>query len=356
MIDIQGLIKALKKFNIIYPKSKIMKKYLTYVGIDVSKAKLDVNILDSNTLQSEHFVIENTSKSIPRFLNSLRKQLDLQTTLFCCENTGVYTNHLATALLELKLDLWIVPAIEIKRSKGITRGKSDKSDARDIAFYSLRNIDKLKLFTLPNIDLQKLKLLYAEREKMVKAMLLLQTTIENKAFTAKEVFKEVSSLNQGLIKSIKSSICKIEARIKSIIRSNEELNKQVKLIRSVPGIGEQTSVYLLIATKGFTAFKNWRQFACYSGVAPFENTSGSSIKGRTKVNHIADKKMKALLQMCAMTSLRHDPQIKEYYNRKKAEGKNPMLVLNNVRCKIISRVFAVINRETAYVDMYKFAS
>jgi transposase len=79
-------------------------------------------------------------------------------------------------------------------------------------------------------------------------------------------------------------------------------------IKSIPGIGEQTAVYLIITTKGFTAFKNWRQFACYSGVAPFEFSSGSSVKGKTKVNHMADKKMKSLLQMCALTALKYDPK------------------------------------------------
>jgi transposase len=74
------------------------------------------------------------------------------------------------------------------------------------------------------------------------------------------------------------------------------------------------------------------------------------------VNHMADKKMKSLLQMCALTTLKYDPQLKEYFNKKKAEGKNAMLVLNNIRCKLISRVFAVINRETSCVNTYKFAS
>ena len=127
-------------------------------------------------------------------------------------------------------------------------------------------------------------------------------------------------------------------------------------MRTLRRAGEQTSVYLIIATKGFTAFKNWRQFACYSGVAPFEHSSGSSVKGRTRVNHMADKKMKSLLQMCAMTTLKYDPQLKEYYTKKKAEGKNSMLVLNNIRSKLISRVFAVINRQTPYINTYKFAS
>jgi transposase len=333
-----------------------MKKYLFYVGIDVSKAKLDINILDALTLKSEHFVIENNIKSISVFIKNINKTTDTECVLFCCENTGIYTNHLSSVLVSLYLDLWVVPAIEIKKSKGISRGKNDKTDAKDISFYSYRNIDKLKLFTLLSMDIQKLKILYTEREKMLKALLLIQTTKENKAFTDKAVFREVSHINQALVKSIKNSIGKVELRIKEIIKANDQLNKQAQLIKSIPGLGEQTSVYLIIATKGFTAFKNSRQFACYSGVAPFEHSSGSSVRGKTKVHSMADKKMKSLLQMCAMTTLKYDPQLKEYYNKKKAEGKNSMLVLNNIRCKLISRVFAVISRETPYINTYKFAS
>ena len=334
-----------------------MKNYLFYVGIDISKLKLDVNLLNSQTLQSEHFVIENNSKSIKDFVKLLTKRnIDLTQLLFCCENTGVYTNHLSYTLLGLELDLWVVPAIEIKRSKGISRGKNDKTDAKDISYYSYRNIDKLRLYKLAEIDIRKLKILYTEREKALKSLLLLETTKENTEFVNKEIYKEVSSFNQSLTNTIKKIIIKIEKRIKEIIKSNEELNKQYTLIKSIPGVGEQTSLYFIIATKGFTAFKNWRQFACYSGVAPFEYSSGTSIKGRTKVNHMADKKMKSLLQMCAMTTLKYDPQLKEYYTKKKDEAKNSMLVLNNIRCKLISRVFAVVNRKTPYINTYKFAS
>ncbi|CAM3908334.1 hypothetical protein FLJU110815_05305 [Flavobacterium jumunjinense] len=71
---------------------------------------------------------------------------------------------------------------------------------------------------------------------------------------------------------------------------------------------------------------------------------------------MADKKMKSLLQMCAMTILKYVTQLKECYIKKKEEGKNPMLVLNNIRCKLISRVLAVVKRETSYINTYKFAS
>ena len=57
-----------------------------------------------------------------------------------------------------------------------------------------------------------------------------------------------------------------------------------------------------------------------------------------------------------MTAIKYDPQIKAYFERKKLEGKNPMLVLNNIRCKLISSVFAVIKRGSPFINTYKYAS
>ena len=334
-----------------------MKNYLFYVGIDISKSKLDVVILEKQTPNiSNHFIVENNLKGIKVILKNLIKQkIDLSTVLFCCENTGVYTFPLSSYLSENKLDLWIVPAIEIKRSKGISRGKNDKSDAKDIALYSIRNIDKLKLSTLPEVAIQQLKLLYTEREKVMKSFKIFEATKENIDFMPKQVYKSIVVINNKTVKFLKATLRVIEKEMKEIISTQIELKNQFELIKSVPGVGEKTAIYMLIATRGFTAFDNARKFACYSGTAPFEYSSGSSVKGRTKVNHMADKKMKSILQMCALVAVKHDPQLKEYYERKKAEGKNAMLVLNNVKCKIIGRVFSVINRQTPYINTYKFA-
>lgn len=171
----------------------------------------------------------------------------------------------------------------------------------------------------------------------------------------KQVYKSINSVNTKTIKFLKTTLKELEKKMKEIISNEPKLKTQFELVKSVPGVGDRTAIYMLIATRGFTTFDNARKFACYSGTAPFEHSSGTSIKGRTKVNHMADKKMKSILQMCALVAVKHDPQLKEYYNKKKAEGKNAMLVLNNVKCKIISRVFSVINRQTPYINTYKFA-
>ena len=69
----------------------------------------------------------------------------------------------------------------------------------------------------------------------------------------------------------------------------------------------------IISTKGFESFENWRQMACYAGVVPFPHQSGTSIRGRNKVHHFADKKMKSLLNICAIVAIRHNKELKTYY-------------------------------------------
>ncbi|TGV03404.1 transposase [Flavivirga rizhaonensis] len=77
-------------------------------------------------------------------------------------------------------------------------------------------------------------------------------------------------------------------------------------------------------------------------------SSGSSVQKRSRVHHIANKTMKKQLHMCALSAVRHDPELKIYYERKANEGKNKMLVLNNVRNKLVLRVCAVIKRQKPY--------
>ncbi|WP_396602982.1 IS110 family transposase [Algibacter sp. R77976] len=335
-----------------------MKNYSFHVGIDISKLKLDVVIVDkTNPMSLEHFVVTNNTKGLKRMLTVLKKgKIDLESTLFCFENTGVYTFPLSCFCFENGFDYWIVPAVEIKRSKGISRGKSDKSDAKDITFYSIRNIDKLQLSSVPEKSIQQLKLLFTEREKIKKSLLLFGSTKENKGYTSLDVYRTVEAQNKKTIKFLKASLKVIDAKMRELVKQEPKLKRQFELIKSIKGVGEKTAIYFIIATKGFKVFDSARKLACYAGVAPFEYSSGSSIRGGTKVNHMADKTMKSLLQMCALSAVKHDAQLKAYYLRKQDEGKNKMLVLNNVRCKIIGRIFAVINRDSPFVDTYKFVA
>lgn len=78
-----------------------------------------------------------------------------------------------------------------------------KTDTKDISLYCLRNIDKLSLYKLADTDIQKLKILYSEREKVLKSVLLLERTQENILFTSKDIYNEVANVNQSVVKSLK---------------------------------------------------------------------------------------------------------------------------------------------------------
>jgi transposase len=91
-----------------------------------------------------------------------------------------------------------------------------------------------------------------------------------------------------------------------------------------------------------------RQLACYAGVVPFEHTSGKSIRAKPKVHYLANKKLKKQLHMCALSAIKHDPELKLYFNKKVEEGKSKMLVINNVRNKLVHRVCACIRENKIF--------
>lgn len=144
----------------------------------------------------------------------------------------------------------------------------------------------------------------------------------------------------------------VDQQISMLIKQDEQLNQLFNLITSIPGVGLITATEVVLATDEFKAINDPKKLACHAGVAPFEHQSGSSIRGRTRVNQHARKRLKSLFHLAAMSAIRSKGEIQDYYNRKVADGKNKMLVLNAVRNKIIHRIYAVIRRGEKYNKNY----
>ena len=143
----------------------------------------------------------------------------------------------------------------------------------------------------------------------------------------------------------------IEKEIYEIMSANVSVSANYSLIQSIVGIGQINAATIIVMTENFTKFDSPRKFACYCGVAPFEHTSGTSIRGKTRTSKLAAKDLKVLLTRAAITAMVHDPQIKAYYARKVAEGKHKASVINAIRAKIIYRCFAVVKRQTPFVKL-----
>jgi len=309
-----------------------MKKF--FIGIDVSKEKLD-NCLTQKGVMLCESILENNSQAIKSSLKDVLKEhgIDKAELLICAEYTGQYTYPLSCVCEELGIDLWLENPTQIKYRSGVQRGKNDKMDARKIATYAMRYEDEARLFSLPEKQITSLKQLISERDLYVvdKAKYQGQLT-DQKRFMDKDDYKKKSKRLKGLITELEDAINQIEQEIKLLIDNDDTLSNQHKLLCSVDGVGDRTAIKMIVETNAFQDFKDPRKFCCHAGVAPFSYTSGSSIHSRNKVSHRADKSIKALLHMAALSvATRKSGEMSDYYHRKVAEGKNKMSVLNAVR-------------------------
>jgi transposase len=326
-----------------------MKQYTHFFGVDISKKTIDVTLLKD--MQVTHRQFSNDSAGINELMQWLAElNLSYDSALFCMEATGLYCFALTQFLAVNSIDTWIEHAAQIKKASALERGKSDKVDSRRIALYATKNLDRLRLWKPMSSTLEKIKHLASLRERLVETKKKLVTPIKE--------FEEVGNVAMArlLTKTIRKSLSaidkdlkKVEASIIGIINEDENLKELYKLITSVVGIGFVTAINLMVYTNGFTVLKDTRKLACYCGVAPFEYSSGSSIRGKTQVHFMANKKLKCNLHMASLSAVKLDADLKAYYERKVAEGKNKMSVLNAVKNKLLARVIAVVNKGEEYV-------
>lgn len=344
-------------------KSKIMEQEVKfYLGIDVSKSWFDLSwmkIVNHQKQAMQTVQFENSLAGIREFgkyLNDNGVPCSANT-LIVIENTGVYHRLLWAFCSEQNLPIYIGNAARIKWSLGITRGKNDQIDSQRLCGYCVKHADELIATPALNPVFMKLRDMITSREKLVSQANTIKMYIhELRLSNTKEVQEMMEKAHKAAIDGINESVRMLEANILKTIKEDGVLNSNYELLLSVPGIGHVTAVYLICCTNNFVGLKSGKQLACYAGVAPFGDSSGSSIKKRERVHKMANKDLKKLLHMCALSAIKNHDELKVYYERKKEEGKHPMAILNAVRNKIALRAVAVIKKQAPYVDNYKKAA
>jgi len=327
-----------------------------FMGCDISQDSFHFCLRGSRgiLLQGQ---ITNSTKPIRSWLKELQKahQLDLSQILFCLEHTGVYSAILLRELTARSLIICLENAMNIKLSLGLTRGKNDKVDAQRISEYAQRNADRLPQWKPKRRVIERLQLLIRMRERLIKARTeLSRFNQDSKRFLLAEDTKMILAGTKRALEGIAKDIQKAEDLIESIIRSDENLSRLNKLITSINGVGLITSSTVIVRTNEFIDITKPKKFACTAGVAPFEHSSGKSVRGKSRVSHSAHKDVKTLLHMCAVGCISRKGELRDYYDRKITQGKNKMSVLNAIRNKLVHRVFAVVRDNVMYQKDYQY--
>jgi transposase len=324
-------------------------KVLQMIGADLSKKSIDFAIP-----QGKHIKVSNDLSGYQELMDWIKKQkINIGETMIVMEHTGLYSYRFEQFLHAHRISFTKVSALEIKRSMGLVRGKNDKVDSIRIARYGFERRDKLVADTALDKSLERLQMLHSTRERLVRHRASLIAAVKeyqsNCSLNSDDL---IISSHTGIIKEFDQEIHKVEDAIAAIIEKEESIKHNSQLLQSVTGVGKVVSQAAIIKTRNFTKFSKARKFACHCGIAPFEYSSGSSIKGKTRVSDLADKQMKTLLNLAAKSAIQYDKELKEYYQRRLAAGKSKMSTINIVRNKILFRMFAVIKRQTPFIKDY----
>lgn len=330
------------------------KNYTHYIGIDVSRNKLDFAVMHGRKLLFSQEV-PNETLAILSFIKAVRdlKEITFTKVIFGMEQTGIYTNHLVSALKRVKANVVIEDAVHIRSSLGKMRGKYDKLDAIRIATYLFKSKDDLKLWEQRRAIIDQLSHLSTLRFRLLTLQNSMKIPLkEQKEFLTPQIVDLHRVLCNDSLIALKNDVAKVDKAILELIASDERLKRLFEIITSVPYVGPVTAIQIIVTTNEYLNITDPKKYASYAGVAPFRKESGTAITS-ARVSPIANKKVKALLHICAMASVSRDSDLKTYYLRKtQEEGKPKMAMLNAIRYKIILRVFACLRQDRLYQQDY----
>jgi transposase len=329
-------------------------EFKTFVGVDVSKETLDITVIEEGKMLLERR-IPNSIKAIKMFAKEIKKVSPVQPSeqVYCLEHTGIYCNHLLGYLTKEKIAVWMENPMAIKAFFGMERGKNDQVDARRIAEYVYAKRDKIRLWEPPREVVKKVKYLLTVRERLVKTRKSLTTPIqEADGFIDKDLVKVEKKITEPILDKLDAQLKTIEKQLRDLIQSDDNLRRLNDQVSSVIGVGMVVSANVIVATNEFKSISDPRKMACHCGIAPFSYQSGKTIRGKSKVSHRANKSLKTLFHLAAMSAIGTTGELRDYYLRKVEEGKNKMAVLNAVRNKIIHRIFACVDQNRKYEKNY----
>jgi len=317
-----------------------MKKSKNYVGIDISKLSFDVAICNFES-KYKYFKFANNEGGFVSFL----KHLDTSESICVMEASGPYYLKLATFLSEREIAVCVVNPLIIRRfsQMRMSRTKTDKKDAMLIAEYG--KTEKPNLWQPEEDYVLELKQMQAYLEQLNKNRT--GFIVQKEAFIQNPIKSEtIEKSITTVLETIEQEIKQIENRMELIIKTHhQEMFNQLK---SIPGMGAKTSLFLIVISGGFSKFDNHKQLASYVGISPRIFESGTSVKGRSKICKMGMSKVRAMLYVCAWSAKRYNKSCKDLYDRLVEKGKPKKLALIAVVNKLLKQAFAIATKKEYY--------
>lgn len=322
-----------------------------FIGIDVSKAKLDCSLLlDVASSKRRAKSIANSKAGITDLLIWCAKQHVACHELHAImEGTGVYHEQAALALSDAGVTVSIVNPAQVKdfgRSLGV-RTKTDGIDSLVLARYGA--LINPRAWTPPAQEARTLQALLSRREAIAQDLQRERNRLEKADATDTPTL-----IRQSLVDSmafLENQLAKLQQEIDNHINKYPGLKADRDLLTSIPAVGPQVSNHLLSVIHNHD-FQSAEQLAAYLGLVPVERQSGTSIQGRPRLSKAGPARIRAVLYMAAIAGTQHNPHVKALYQRLQERGKTKMSALGAAMRKLVHLCFGVLKTRQPYQANY----
>lgn len=306
-----------------------MSEISTFVGIDVSQDHLDVQFF-----QGDAFRCPNTPQGVRQLLQKLPAP---GTVLSVVEATGGYERTLVTDLVVAGHAVSVVNPRQVRdyaKALGFL-AKTDRIDALVIARYAEHAQPR---------PVAKTQEKQAQLDELVtrRRQLIEHRTAESnriKLSCNKEVRRSLKRLTEVLNQDLK----RIDNEILKLVESHDDWQQRYQQLKSVPGVGEVTAV-TLVAELPELGQLNRQEIAALVGVAPMNQDSGQ-FRGQRRIQG-GRAALRATLYMAALSAAKHNPVLREFSQRLKAQGKKPKVVLTACMRKLLVILNAMVKSNT----------
>jgi transposase len=317
---------------------------LPILGIDVSKATLDVHLLSEGKSYDQCF--DNNADGFKQLQMWLKEQR-AKAVHACLEATGLYGEELAHFLYLQGYQVSVVNPARIKKyaDSQLRRNKTDKLDARIIADFC--RTQQPRLWTPPDAAWRALRDLVRHREDLI----TMRQQERNRLDAGVQAAVVIENLKQH-IAFLDAQLDDLDRQIKDHIDQHPDLKHQRDLLVSIKGISAKTAAVLLAEVRDFTAFENVRELVAYAGLNPAQYRSGSSVRGKTRISKQGNAAIRKALYMPALSAKRTNPLIKPLCDRLVLEGQPPMVAVVAAMRKLLHLSYGVLKTRTSFDPLY----
>lgn len=312
-----------------------MNKDKKIFGVDISKDVFDV--VDQS---GKHDQFGNDAQGFSKFKKCLPDNA-----LVIMEATGYYHFLLAQYLSKQGFDCAVVNPLSIKRfiEMKLSKVKTDKADAKAICDYGIAN--EVSLYNPLDCMQSDCLQLFSLIETYKKKLTAIKNKLHGEAVLGRPSKLSYHSLNRTK-KHLENEIKLLEQEVLDLVK--KEHQHQITLLKSIPGLGIKTILYLIVITDGFSKFDNASQLCSYAGITPTERTSGSSVRGKSRISKVGNKRLRNLLFMCSFSAFQYNKACKDQFDRIVNKGKSRKLALLAVSNKLLRQAFAIVNSGIPY--------